>query len=535
MLATLRAHALSHPLLLFAIAVAISAGVDQFWDKYWNRYGAGDGPTRHRLTVSAPGAGGSRARVAVTYLFVLLYLTVVIVYAATPAYYDHVEPSVASVSWIVVRGQPAYPGPESAGMYGLPYGPLLFLLNGLTMRVLGAGIITSKIAGAGAAMASLCLVGLAVRRVRGEWPRAMRWTALVYLMFGAASTWVRAEPLLLLASGLAVLSLTVRPVPSLLLIGVAIGVGVNLKVSAIIYLFPAFVLVWKRHGPGACAAAAAVAAVVAALPYLVFPNISLAGYLSWVQAAAGQGVRLGALPTALEWMIVLMVPMFGMGRSEIARGASDVAMLRVLVIAAMVISLPLAVKHGTGVYHFLPFVPFILFAACAERQQGPMTLAPAMLATFVLIAALQLPPWVLATGTLPARQIVAELRQLEAAHAGTVAMGYSANYRLSFFRPELVFAGQPHALDGASLMDWHWSGRPFPAPTLAALRACAVDAWIIPAGGPPFVLPNAYPISGNVFPDDFRKTFAERYSLETSGEWFDVWRCRRSPRSRGAN
>ena len=85
-----------------------------------------------------------------------------------------------------------------------------------------------------------------------------------------------------------------------------------------------------------------------------------------------------------------------------------------------------------------------------------------MLASFVLIAALQLQPWVTATTSLPAREIISELKQLEAARAGSMAMGYSANYRLSFFRPVLVFEGQPYSLDGASMMDWHWSGRPFP-------------------------------------------------------------------------
>ncbi len=523
MLVTLRAHALSHPLLLFAIFVAIFAVIDRTWGQAWERFG----PIRHGLSASPHRAGVRSTGLPSTYLLVLLYLATVIVYAATPAYFDHVEPSVAAVSWLVVRGQPAYPDPESAGMYGLPYGPMLFLLNGLTMRVLGAGIITSKIAGACAAVTSLLLVGLAVRQARGQWPMAMRWTALIYLMFGAATTWVRAEPLLLLASSLAVLSLTVSRAPSLLLLGLAVGVGVNLKVSAIIYLFPAFVLVWKKHGPGATAAAAGAAAVVAALPYLIFSNVSFAGYLVWLQAAAGQGVKLGALPTALEWMIVLMVPMFVMGRPERARGSSDAGTFRALVIASMAVSIPLAIKHGTGAYHFLPFVPPIMFAACADRKQGPLALAPAMLATFVLIGALQLTPWVTATTSLPARQIASELKQIEAAHTGAVAMGYSTNYRLSFFRPQLVFDGQPYALDGASAMDWHWSGRPFPAAALAALRACAVDVWVIPAGTPPFVLPNAYPIAGDVFPDGFRKMFAERYALETSGQWFDVWRCRR--------
>ena len=105
-----------------------------------------------------------------------------------------------------------------------------------------------------------------------------------------------------------------------------------------------------------------------------------------------------------------------------------------------------------------------------------------MLATFALIAALQVTAWMAAMTSLPARQIVSDLRQIAAAHSGAVAMGYSANYRLTFFRPELVFHGQPYTLDAASMMDWHWSGQPFPAAALNALRDCAVDAWVIPAG-----------------------------------------------------
>ena len=150
-----------------------------------------------------------------------------------------------------------------------------------------------------------------------------------------------------------------------------------------------------------------------------------------------------------------------------------------------------------------------------------------MLATFVLIAALQVPVWLTTSTSLPACQMISELKKIDAAHTGVVAMGYSANYRLTFFRPELVFDGQPYALDGASMMDWRWSGRPFPASALTALGDCAVDVWVIPSGAPPFFLPNYYPIAGDVFPDSFRKTFAERYALETSGQWFDVRRCRR--------
>ena len=81
--------------------------------------------------------------------------------------------------------------------------------------------------------------------------------------------------------------------------------------------------------------------------------------------------------------------------------------------------------------------------------------------------------------------------------------------------------------DGASAMDWHWRNRPFPVAMTSAMRSCAVDAWVIPVGATPFRLPSAYPAPGDVFPDELRRAFEESYVRESSGEYFDVWRCRR--------
>ena len=219
-------------------------------------------------------------------------------------------------------------------------------------------------------MASLFALALATRRANGlEWPKAMRWESLVYLdvrrdqLLGSRRT---AAAVLFEPRGAE--PHRHRQYVSTVLVGIALGVGVNLKVSAVIYLFPALALVWRKHGPGKFATAAAIAVLVAALPF-AFHNISLAGYLTWVRAATGQGLRLWALPTALEWTIVLTIPMLLSGRSETApRGVSDMVVFRRLVIASMLVSLPIAAKHGTGIYHFLPFVPSIIFAACTGTE-----------------------------------------------------------------------------------------------------------------------------------------------------------------------
>jgi len=508
LLDSLRPHVLSHPLLLFAICLVVQRAL--------GRTVAGSFAGKVPATFSAKVAG-----TWVSLAFGALFLTILCLNVAVPAYVDHVEPSVAALSWTVMRGEDAYPPPDSGAIYGLPYGPMLFLLYGAVMKIVGPGITASK-AGAGLASAtSLVLVAIAARRAYGgRWPRVLMWTAILYLAFGGAALWLRSEPLLMLCAGLAALALSLPSTWGAMVMGVALGVGINLKISAFIYLFPAIVVMLKKHGVTAVALVMVVAAVAAALPFLLFENISASGYLYWVRTTAGHGFRLRALPSALEWAAFISIPLglFARGQEQ------DSRLLSWLLVAMICASVPLATKHGTGVYHFLPFVPLILFAATG-RGEVPSRLG-AFLGAGVILAMLQIWPWIVVSAALPAREIAGELRRIEQSSSGTVAMGYSRNYRLSFFRPVLVFDGQPNLLDGASAMDAAWSGRPFPRALIDAMRSCSVANWVIPSGGSPFDLPNAYG-EREVFPAEFRQAFHERYQLRESGRWFDVWTCAR--------
>jgi hypothetical protein len=230
---------------------------------------------------------------------------------------------------------------------------------------------------------------------------------------------------------------------------------------------------------------------------------------------------LRALPSALEWaaFVLIPLPLFARDREQHS------SLLSWILVLMVVASVPLAIKHGTGVYHYLPFVPLILFAA-AGRAEVPSSRLAAFLAAGIVLAAFQVSQWIVVGTELPARDILRELRRLEQSSSGTVAMGYSGNYRLSFFRPQLVFDGHPNVLDGASAMDAAWSGRPFPPALVDAMRSCTIANWVIPSGGPPFELPNAYG-EVEVFPAEFRQAFHERYQLRESGRWFDVWTCTR--------
>ena len=119
--------------------------------------------------------------------------------------------------------------------------------------------------------------------------------AMLCLMFGAAAFWTRAEPLLLLCSSLAVLSLTLPTGPATVVAGAALGVALNLKVSALIYVAPCLVFLWKRHGSASLGGVAAIAAAIFAGPFLFSDAFSPSSYAYWIRSAMADGVPESAL------------------------------------------------------------------------------------------------------------------------------------------------------------------------------------------------------------------------------------------------
>ena len=96
-------------------------------------------------------------------------------------------------------------------------------------------------------------------------------------------------------------------------------------------------------------------------------------------------------------------------------------------------------------------------------------------------------------------------------------------YELTFYRPHLLFAGQPLLVDVIACMESQRSQRPLPPETYEALQSGAVQLWLVPKGGKPFQKRNWYPPHQNVFPPDFVGILHERYEKRRSSEYFDLW------------
>ena len=127
----------------------------------------------------------------------VLALSLAVGYLIFPNYFDHAEPTVATIGQIVQAGGLAYPSGDQWQFIGLIYGPGIYLSNSITMLV-GDPVLGSKLPGVLAYIASLLVLWYRL-------PSPISRSALVLIFFFYEfGFWNRPESYLLLLSTLSV-------------------------------------------------------------------------------------------------------------------------------------------------------------------------------------------------------------------------------------------------------------------------------------------------------------------------------------------
>jgi hypothetical protein len=463
-------------------------------------------------------------------------------------YGDHLEATVASISWLVVHGRPAYPDWHDGDLYGGIYGPLLFWIDGAALLV-SPTIAVTKLAAAGAL--SLGMAGLWVlsRRAITGWPARLLLAALLVeqlIPYRFTAYWIRSEPFLYLLAALAILAAAGRrPRLAMLLVGLLAGLASDLKIHAPVYMLPAGLLLLARVRAVkemavlvAIAGAAALVAFIA--PALADPSVTLL-YTHYLAMAAGHGLSVGAVVENIEIAAALATPpliLFLWRRPLLAR--SDIWFAAGLGISTVALVI-LGSKVGALMNYLMPLAPSVFYLtvrllAAPPREAEPPGGTPGaqlgLLATsFLIVLACNAASWLLMLEMAPgwpaynqlqkARQ--AEFVALLDAHpdAETGAAG-DGNYEDSYFAALQVMRNGLLHIAVPAWMDLREGGvdetyaRRF-------IEGCATPAWLLP-NGPPFSLVTPY--SGlPLFSDDFRAAFARNYRPADRRNFYTVWTC----------
>jgi hypothetical protein len=520
---TWRYEAASHPFVLFLTLFAIIRILAFGYRRYW----------------STDGVDARAVLLPLTTLTLGVYLALVCWYLAQEQYADPAEPTVAAIAWLFKAGQPIYHAFDSPERYSHIYGPLAFIIPSWSLGIFGACIRASKIPGAVAAIAALAVVFTLVYRIAGG-RQALILTGMsagLCLMFQNYTFWIRPDSLLFLSAAAALFAVVATAgaiIPGLVL-GIATGMLIDLKLTGALYAVPAFAVLVARRRYRPIIVAAAVACVIAAAPF-VLDNVSFSNYMRWIRISAGNGIGPRALRVNVEWALFLLLPLLQIFRGTSVR--SDERWLGWSLVGSMLIVVCAASKPGAGPYHLIPFLPFVIYGTALAQQRIPAREpadsnhtagVAAFLGSMAIVAFFQTSYFVWSASRVPGTPVVQDITRFAQLHpAARIQMGYSdVTEALTFVRPVLVFRQGSYLLDAPAIQEYQMSGVDLPSGTLRAIEECQVDIWLIAKGGQPFLIRNRYPVTGYapIFDPQFRLAFLRTYRRASSTQFFDVWMC----------
>jgi len=445
-------------------------------------------------------------------------------YLCLGAYLDHIEGNIIISSWEYARGDPLYAFESGMPRFATFYGPLAYLAPLAALLLGGAGIAMSKFASLAALLGTVALMGWHWRRARrtGRSAHAMFFLLAALLLFSPMSFWVRPDPLetLLVAAGVACAAST-------LLLGICIGLAVNLKAHAFIYFLPMLVELAWTAGWRSMMRTGCCAGIVFALPFFA-PGISMHDYLAGIAQQVGdRGQSASQLVPVLVYAAVLSLPV-ALGLPSPGRASRDRAYAAAALCALALLFYP-ATFSGAGAYHFLPLVPVLAEARHRLRPEGlGVEFAPFLILFFAALATEH------TLRTMQDRQGWAEVADealgLAQAQTGPVQIGYGDNRRSyevgQLARTKLALNGQAPVIDAQILMELRQIGIDGSRRWVPELVQCQIARWLLPTGEEPFATRSYFYDGAPLFGPEFRRAFFEHYRLAETGAHFSIWECR---------
>jgi len=460
----------------------------------------------------------------------------------------------AATSWLFCLGQPIYTSIHTQEHYSIPYGPYGYILVGGFQYVLGPSVFSSKLAPFLATFGSLIFLYLTLR-TRVEWLCALALTALasaLELLLDPIQFWPRPEPFLLLSVCAGMWAATRRRMWGPIVLGLCIGVAIDLKIYGFAFFFMAIAVAWRNHRSLGLWALAGLAGVVAVLLPFAWPNISIGNYLGTLKMmGAGRRFMEGLALQNFEWCVVLsmigLAPLFINKRESSETMAvlwKNADLWGALLLSFLVVDHP-ASAEGSGPHHLLPFIPVAIYIAAhlhaaisskpfLERTYNWAGLSMALsIVLFVEVYAVYTGAH--EPGKLEPRETLAKERieDIETVYSEKMpcvllnAAGSMATQEDDFYRAILVFNGMPMGIDPAGTMDYKSLG--YNEPDLSDFVAEVNSkyhkpiVWICPRGTVPFSLTSYFGSCDRVFSDHFVNDFHRIFQLSGQSACFDLY------------
>ena len=480
------------------------------------------------------------------FLVIAVYLMMLANYMLYPSYFDHVEPTVASIAWLGMHGHAFYPNWATDDVYGWVYGPVLYLLHGLFLLI-DPSIIISKILGVASLLGAFVVFFYAIRHKVADNSTSFLFTVsliMLFVPFGPYSYWTRAEPFLILISALALLAaIRLRPFAAGTIIGVLAGLAAGFKIHSFIYLAPTAIMTLARTQIPRDRVILALIGAACAILFVLLPfclkESSLVVYSQYLNIIAKHDVSFAVFRANLLFALVLITPsvVILVWRRPVISSVDSWLLAGLCISIAIVVVM--SSVSGAGPYHLFPFVPLCLYAVVIIMHtpvHEPKPAARQIIAIiFILLLLAYAPGGFLINNwlkTIHYRDSQTELEKIIELQTylnsyPDAQIGISDDEHLTdtYYRIFSVLQGHPLHIDFDAWQELAYVGVP-EKNIIRFIQTCEVRTWILPLGAP-FTKISWY-TKLPLLSDDFRRTFAMNYKLIQMGQAYQVWGCRSS-------
>jgi hypothetical protein len=494
-----------------------------------------------------------------SFIIIANYIFLLALYGTHTNFFDHAEATIATVSWLFQTGKPIYHGLDSAERYTIPYGPMLYVINGFFLNLLKPSIFSAKIGGILAGGLSLLLIFLGLKKVVGS-KIAVFCSAYIslsfvsiYVYFAAATFWNRSDSFLLMFVALGLLAVVrTNSLWAIILSALSLGISVNLKIHAFLYFLPIYVLLFFQYGICSTLVSLLGSIILTIAPFICLPQVSINNYILWLSEFREQGISFNLLRGNIIWSLYLVAPIIFLiiyfhyiNKREFFNFIKQHKIFIYSILISLIAVDVIGSKEGAGMNHIIPFDPvFSYWFALAlvqtinvKKERVFRSVNKYLFCAYISLV-LALVTVTLLRGVLNETRLIAlstkynsepidEIHQIVKSHPGiTIGMGYGGNYDLTYYRPILVYDGNPYLIDAVSVMDAEFLGKNIPPKTLEALSSCQTKLWLIPKGDVPFKLYN-YFNHRQVFSDELKSTFLTNYELKEQTKYYNLWFCKK--------
>lgn len=476
----------------------------------------------------------------------LAYVSAIIFYLLYPGYVDHIQPTVAAVSWLIMHGAPTYPDWHTQNVYGMLYGSLVYIVNGVFL-LLSPTILMSKLPGVMAFVLAVPVFLLALKRICTDRKIIFLLLATFIVAVGSQGFYAysnRPDSFLILIAALMLLPIPMSSYKGMIVTGLLAGIAAGFKLNAAIYALPTtLILLSAEHNMDRRLRMAGLglagALAMLCLPFAFGSASMLNGYLAYLSIASHHGIGRGDMLNSAWYALILAVPMavlLAIRRPSLTR---DDSVFLIGLAVVYLLTFLVACKAGAGPHHFLPFLPAYIYGI-ALLIKAPATRnirlpnRVLILFIFVFLAALFGPAvygetrknlYLLDRGDTESAKIRDMERLIAAYPHAAVGVGSQAHYTDSEYRVVAIFRGAPLPIDVPAWMDLAFGGVNEGVLT-RFITHCRIPAWVMPQGEA-FSTPNGYDAS-MMFSENFRALFYANYALAKSGAYYQAWVCKKS-------